>query len=416
MKNITPSNEEKGLLGIAGHAGIGHAFGSDDFMQEDSGAFAVLLHILERAYNPDFEIKSVRLVDSKTVEVTTKSGGIGLGEAFRGFTPFDELIMKKSIGMKELAPQSIATIIFGQIYGQGAGDQASAFALAFAKALIDSIRKVCPTTLHSMPDNVPGSVGEFLGGVVNIEGIPVSWMLTINASEGGTGPNEDSEGTIPIGNKGIMMQCLGMNSIPLIVLEGKAYFPHESSKLEKTCYYVRWNSEYDNPIVGNCLTEALTCNQKIFVLNSNAYPRMTTTLDDATRDVGEEIVRIGQSYINAQTATEKISLMRELAYINSHIAGDSVFMSPAIEQISGAGGLWPGQGAMLSILADKKEVSEYRCMILSLAEIFDFANIVVDASIILAKKIEESLPYIQSRRPKLTPDQILALATPNNKN
>jgi hypothetical protein len=70
------------------------------------------------------------------------------------------------------------------------------------------------------------------GTVLDIGGIPVSVLGTVNASEGGLGPNEDLEGNSPVGRKGKLMADLGMLTLPTIVVEGKVYTPKFCSGLK----------------------------------------------------------------------------------------------------------------------------------------------------------------------------------------
>lgn len=56
---LKPSEALKGQVGIAGHAGIGHAFSHSGFFQEDSGGLAVLITLLERAWPMNMTIASV---------------------------------------------------------------------------------------------------------------------------------------------------------------------------------------------------------------------------------------------------------------------------------------------------------------------------------------------------------------------
>ncbi|MEI3478888.1 MAG: hypothetical protein V8Q84_06985 [Bilophila sp.] len=163
--------------------------------------------------------------------------------------------MQRAVGQRCAAPQTLASLVFGRVYGQGAGTQACAFCLAAAKAMLDTVR-AWPCALVSAPEDMPNCCGEYLGGVVEIDGVPVSWLLTINATCGGIGPNEDAEGCVPIGNKAQIVGALDMDTVPLLVLEGKAYAPALEPPLAHNALFVRWNGEYDNPVCGQCYERA----------------------------------------------------------------------------------------------------------------------------------------------------------------
>ena len=94
---LRPSACQKGMIGIAGHVGVGHAFSHSGFFQEDSGGFAVLLTLLGRACPLDIEIASVEVLDGEHVVVTTRGGGTGSAWALHGFTPYEERLMQRAV-------------------------------------------------------------------------------------------------------------------------------------------------------------------------------------------------------------------------------------------------------------------------------------------------------------------------------
>lgn len=91
---------------------------------------------------------------------------------------------------------------------------------------------------------------------MQINGLDVSTILTINSCTGGIGPNEDTEGNVPIGNKGVLMRQLGMDTLPTIIIEAKAYVPSWAKYIDDTTLVVRANNLHDNTVVGNCLVKA----------------------------------------------------------------------------------------------------------------------------------------------------------------
>ena len=403
---ICPSQKTSGRIGIAGHAGIGHAFSHSGFFQEDSGGFAVLLTLLTKAFHMDISITSAELDESGRIVVRTAGGGCGCAEAKDGFTPYEADMMARAAGIRCAAPQTLASRIYGRVYGQGASAQASAFSLAAAKAMMDTVRKRWPGPVLWAPDNLPGSCGEFLGGTIEIEGIPVSWMMTINASEGGSGPNEDSEGCVPIGNKGRLMSMLGMDAMPLLVLEGKAFVPAQKPPLEENALFVRWNSEFDNPVSGQCLAQAARESGKPTLVLDNTYSRDPGFLPGEAEKLAQQIIAIGQEYANARTSSRRVALIAELATLCSHDAGGSIFMSDSVHRLVGNGGLWPGLGAMLSVAVSSEEANAWTDDELDL-----LVSVLVRAAVLLDEHRTEASAYVFQRKPSVSSDALLKSAS-----
>lgn len=403
---LRPSACAKGMIGIAGHVGVGHAFSHSGFFQEDSGGFAVLLTLLGRACPLDIEIASVAVMGGEHVVVTTKGGGTGSAWALHGFTPYEERMMQRAVGERCAAPQTLASRIYGRVYGQGAGTQACAFSLAVAKAMLDTVRARWPCRLVSAPEDMPNSCGEYLGGVVEADGVPLSWLLTINATCGGIGPNEDAEGCVPIGNKAEVMRALGLDGIPLLILEGKAYAPAMEPPLKRNALFVRWNHEYDNPVAGQCYARAAEESGYPVLVQSDTYPRMGTSLADETRRLGQRICSLGEAYGKAGTSSEKIELMAELATLCSHDAGGSIFMSDAVHRYAGNGGLWPGLGAMLSLIVTEDEAVAWKSLRLTEKELEMLTDVLLKAAGYLYERREEALAFVRERRPRISGEDL----------
>lgn len=347
-------------------------------------------------------------VDGCAVEVTTGAGGRGRAEASLGFTSHEARLMARLAGTRCLAPQTLACMAFGRIYGQGAGMQASVFSLACARALMDTVRLCWPGKTVAAAEDLPGCCGAFLGGAVRIGGISASWLLTINAAINGSGPNEDAEGCVPVGNKAALMEQLGMMAMPLIVLEGKAFIPSQSPR--QTSILVRWNSEYDNTVVAECAIQAAQELKLPLLALGDAYPRQTDALAEATRTLGEEIADIGIRYSVAATASQKAELLARLCALCSHDAGASVFMSNAVHRYVGNGGLWPGLGAMLSLAATEDEVRRETILCLSDEEIENVVRVMVRAAQLLSARRDEACALVRERRPDIGPARLRELA------
>lgn len=411
MYTLTPSPLRTPLAGIAGHIGVGHAFSHNGFMQEDSLGFATLLQILHTAHPMDFTITDVE-VHNDTVLVRTQHGGCGEATARHGFTPFEYTMMRRAIAQKCLAPQTLSTQVFGRMYGQGAAEPAAAFSLAIAKAYVNTIQKQWPEQCLYAPEEICGCCGEFLGGTLSLDGRPMAWLLSVNAALGGIGPVEDAEGTIPVGNKGILMQKLCMDTAPSLILESKAFVPHLADVVHENMFFARWNAEYDNPVVGTCLTKALQQSGVQFRMQEDAYPRNDMLAQETTR-IGHKIMQLGETYAKAACSSTKVALAGELARIVSYDLGASIFMSDAIFRYAGGGGLWPGQGAVLSLLATQAYAKSVGSMVVTEQEIQQMADIALMTVLLVADRHAEAYSFVHARRPKLTAQEILRMTSPS---
>lgn len=407
---LKPSSARAGAIGIAGHVGIGHAFSHAGLVQEDSGGFAVLLCILERACPLDLRVAKVT-VRGEVLEVVTEGGGMGRASAPHGFTPYEVALMERARGQRSLAPQTFATRIFGRISGQGTHPTACAFSQAVALAMLDTVRRRWPGPVCAADDDLPGCTGAFAGGCLELGGEPVAWLLSVNASRDGGGPNEDAEGCVPVGAKGRVMAELGMLDIPSIVLEGKAYVPALEPPVDETTLFIRWNSGYDNSVVAECLEEAARESGRPYRCVSDAYPRHTGVLEADTKELGRRIEELGRQYAGAQTAARKAEVLAALFELCCHDAGASVFMTNAVHEHAGSGGLWPGFGAMLSLTVPAREVEEWKCLVLTDDEIGMTAQVTLEAARLLLRRREEAAGVLRGRCPAIGPEELFALAS-----
>lgn len=405
MSLLIPAAVTKPKAALAGHIGVGHAYSHSGFVQEDSVGFAALLEVLCRAYPMDFTVTRVD-GEENVVRIHTAQGGVGEAVSQRGFTPFERRMMQQAVGSKSLAPQTVAIEIFGRMYGQGVSEPASAFSQALAKAYVNTVQKGWPQqTLYALED-VPLCCGEFLGGGLSVNGQPVAWLLSVNATLGGIGPIEDAEGIIPIGNKGELMASLGMDLCPTLILESKAYVPDISNDIGETTYYARWNAEYDNAVVGQCLYQALRESALPFKVEDNAYSR-NGALRDETQRIGEAIAQLGNEYARSSSAPQKVAIAYTLARMVSQDMGGSIFMSEDIFAYAGAGGLWPGQAAVLSCLTTHEALLSRGTMTVTEDELRHLANIALMTVEYMAQRHGEAQEILLRKRPLHTPQQLL---------
>ena len=146
MAQVSLSKASKGILGIVGHAGCGHANSHCGFVQDDSGGLAALLRILERATGLDLTIDKVTPTVGKAggFTVHTASGGCAWAPAGRGVTPTEAELSERVVGLSAVTTQADAVHAFGRMLGQGAFEVPVALQTAIANAAVDSFAKNFP--------------------------------------------------------------------------------------------------------------------------------------------------------------------------------------------------------------------------------------------------------------------------------
>lgn len=200
MKLFSLPCDHKADLAFAGHIGVGHANSHQGFVQDDATGFATLLALLLRVCPLDLTVTAVR-TDEDKLTVSLACGGQGQASLSGGFSPFETDLLQRGTGLCELSSQTLTTKVLGRIRGQGMDKMGAVLILAHARALLDAVRRHWPAGVLHATDDIPGSCGEFLGGMLSLEGTPCAWLLTINASPDGSGPVEDSEGILPVATR-----------------------------------------------------------------------------------------------------------------------------------------------------------------------------------------------------------------------
>ncbi|HOV39473.1 MAG TPA: hypothetical protein PLG79_12165, partial [Spirochaetales bacterium] len=186
---ISVSSSSQGVVGICGHAGVGHVHSHSGFVQDDSGGFAATAYLLKAALPVDTRVKSAEAdLTTGFITVTTEDGGVGKASARRGITPFEAELLSRARGREASRTQALAFAVFGRIYGQGILETPVALQAASSLAVIDTFEKKFPGKVKTASEDVPGNIGRVLGSVLDIDGVPVSVLAVVNATEGGLGP------------------------------------------------------------------------------------------------------------------------------------------------------------------------------------------------------------------------------------
>ncbi|UZP68774.1 hypothetical protein N1030_07325 [Desulfovibrio mangrovi] len=357
---IYPNPNGNSIIGISGHAGVGHIHSHNGFVQDDSAGFAVAIGIIRQAYPADTTITAAS-VDARTgtVTVTTRDGGTGCATARRGFTPHEAARMLSAIGLDAAYSQSTAFRVFGRIYGQGVLEAPVALQAACCLAVMNTFAVKYPDAVVQGHEDMPGKIGGCIGARVLMNDTPVSVLAMTNANEGGLGPDEDLEGNIALGDKGRVMRELGLDRLPTVILESKAFVPSLCQGVDHSRMWVRMNAEADNRYVYEALLAGVKTADLPFLCSDSAYPRHKGELRVAELELGRRIVEIGTAFSSAKTSAEKVQLMGELAIIVSQDAGGVTFMSAHMHDQVGGGGIMPGTSAVLSMLVAEDYIREW---------------------------------------------------------
>lgn len=396
--DISFSCEKTGKIGLAGHIGVSHAHSHSGFVQEDGAGFSVLGKIFRQAAPVDLRIAHIEVVAEKgRITIALEGGGSGSAEARCGITPAEVSLMQAALGKDGLSPQTLATTIFGRVHGQGVLEIPATFTAALARAVVATFLANYPRRFLFFEEDTRQSCGCFLGTILQIDGIPVSAILTVNAGLGGLGPNEDTEGNIPIGNKGRLMRILGMEALPTIIVESKAFVPIWSDKIKETTLIVRANREHDNSVVGECLVRASESLGYPVYLPTNPYPRKKGSLMASTQEIGQKIIDLGNRFAKACNCGEKNAITGELATLVKYDMGGVVFMSDGVNDIVDHGGLLPGTAAVLSSAVSSEYISHHQIPLLTEKDLEMYERTVVKAIGILHTQLPEACEQLRER-------------------
>ena len=393
---ITAHRGGKPDFGISGHVGAGHVHSHKGFIQDDSGGFAVAVSLIRLAHPIDTTIHRVSCTEN-VVEVETVDGGVGSATARRGFTRYEEELLQRSLGHDGIYSQSLACRCFGRIYGQGVMEAPVAFQTATCLAIIDTFQKKYPQHIKTSEEGLKTNIGKCMGTLLDINGRCVAVMAVLNASFGGIGPVEDLEGNICLASKGSLMEELGLDRVPTIIIEGKAYVPTVSSTLDRNSFWIRYNEEFDNPGVGGALIKAAdTCS--VTNLDSNtAYPRYTGEMQQTTISFGQKISEIGKKIESATGSQEKAQLVAELALLVSHDAGGITYMTSDLHEIVAGGGLVPGLAAVISIVVSQTYIDDNQIPEITSDDVGNYLKIIVQAIEYMSHDYPSISKYIERK-------------------
>jgi hypothetical protein len=377
---ITISDKTKSEIAIVGHVGVGHVHSHSSFVQDDSAGFAVVASLMREVLKVDTRIKYIKgdLLNGDIV-VETYEGGIGRTFCRRGITPIELELMNRAIDEDGIYTQRTAIKAFGRIYGQGVMETPVALQGAIALAVLDSFYKKNPNKVHITSQKYSGRIDKMAGMIADINGIPVSLLLNINGSEGGIGPNEDNEGNTAIGVKGELMKSIGIDNIPTIIVESKAYIPKVSDDIEELTFLFRAQEGLDNLFLAKVLAEAAEEGGIPYIYFTDSLFQEKGQLARATVDFANKIIKLGEELKSVDDSKDKVEILADMAKLVSEDAGGVTFMSNSLHEVVRSPGIVPGNAAVISLLVPTEYIKYWKIPMLSLDDINGYKEIIIGA-------------------------------------
>lgn len=392
MKNyeIVFSKKNQGIYGIVGHVGVGHVHSHSGFVQDDSAGFAVAASILKKALPVDTAISKVTAdVLTGEILVQTEGGGTGRAVPRRGITPTEaEMMTERAIGLDAIYSQVSAIKVFGRMYGQGVNETATAFQGACALAAFDTFVKAGPGKFNIMTEKLPGKLDTAANTVIDVNGIPIAIMLVINFTEGGIGPDEDYEGNSMWTDKGRIMKEVGLDKVPTVVVESKAYIPSIAIDVEVEKIFVRAQKSVDDIKLAECLIDAAKNNNIPYHFSNTAMPMSPGSLQKATIELAEKIIALAEELKSVERAIDKVHLMADLAKLVSEDAGGVTFMSNSIHDKVRSAGLVPHTGAVVSMIVPTKYKEYVKIPMLATEDVNTYMTVILEGIVNYEKIME----------------------------
>lgn len=367
------SENKKGIVAIAGHVGCGHTNSLNNQVQDDSPGLSVVLSLFKEATNLSLAVKEIVFEDNKII-VTLENGGTGFGVARRGITFQEKKLMQFLIGKEVINTHTLVLETFGRIYGQGVLEVPVALQTALANAALNSFLINYPDKFIGTVESVPGNHGYIVGTVLNIDGVDVSVLGTVNATLGGIGPNEDLEGNSPNYSKKEIIQKLGMEKIPTLIVEAMIYSSF-SNELVKNTYFVRGDEVDDNlhvveAVIKSCKTLSLP-----LVYHKTGMKRTKDALRNNTKLVADNIISLGEKLKLAETSEDKVNIIANLAVVVSQDCGGVSFMSNDLHEEIGSAGMIRKTSAVINLICAEEYIKENPIPFLTEKELKEYVSI-----------------------------------------
>lgn len=386
------SVNKKGNVAIAGHVGCGHANSLNNQVQDDSPGLSVVLSLFKEATNLSLAIREIAFEDNKII-VTLENGGSGFGIARRGITSQEKKMMQSLLGKEVINTHTLILETFGRVYGQGVLEVPVALQTALANAALNSFLINYPENFIGTVESAPGNHGYIVGTVLNIDGVDVSVLGTVNATLGGIGPNEDLEGNSPNYSKREIVEKLGMEKLPTLIVEAMIYSSFSKGLVENT-YFVRGDEVDDNPYVVEAVVEACKNLNLPLVHHKAGMKRTKDALRNNTKLVAEKIITLGEQLKVAETSEEKVNIIAELAVVVSQDCGGVSFMSNNLHEEIGGAGMIKRTSAVINLVCTDEYAKNNPIPFLTEKELEEYVSISKEVVKELYKTIDLAKDFI----------------------
>lgn len=389
---INLSDKKKGIVAIAGHVGCGHCHSLNNQVQDDSPGLAVVLKLFQEATGISLKVKEFIFEPNKVVAIL-ENGGTGFGVARREITNHEKIMINRIVGKEAINTHTIVLEEFGRIYGQGVTETPVAVQTALANAALNSFLLKFPENFSGVVETVPGNYGNIVGTVLDIEGIPVSVLGTVNATLGGIGPNEDLEGNSPNYSKKEIIEKLGMDKLPTIIVEAMISSSFSKGLVENT-YFVRGDIQDDNPFVIEAVKSACLNLGLPLIHHLTGMKRCKDILRTNTKNVGEKIKFLGEALATAETSENKVNIISELALIVSQDCGGISFMTNELHEEIGGAGMIRKTSAVINLVVTEEYNKENPIPFLTAKELMEYLEITIETVKEIVKNLKKATEHI----------------------
>lgn len=379
------TDKKQGVVAIAGHVGCGHSHSLNHQAQDDSPGLSVVLSLFKEATGISLKIKEF-LFEGNQVTVVLENGGKGQATARRGFSTQEKAMINTMVGQEVINTHTMVLDVFGRIYGQGVLEAPVAVQGALSNAALNSFSLNYPEYFQSVTEDYGSNYGEMVGTVLNIDGIDVSVLGTVNATEGGIGPAEDLEGNSPYYSKKGIIESLGMDKLPTLIIEAKVSSGF-SEGLTETTFFVRADEEDDNMVVLEAVMKAGEELGLPMKHHKGTMKRAKDALRNNTIGVGEKIIELGEKLRDAEESKDKVDIIADLAVVVSQDCGGISFMSNDLHEELGGAGVIQKTSAVINIVVTPEYAEENPIPYLTDEDTENYVNLVKES----VKNMNENL-------------------------
>lgn len=393
--SVAFSKETKGIVAIAGHVGCGHCHSLNNQVQDDSAGLSVVVSLFKEATGLNLKLKDIFVDYNNTIVAIMENGGVGTARVRRAVTPQEKKLIRNLVGKEIINTHTLVLEVFGRFFGQGVTETPVATQAAIANAVLDGFVKNYSDKFLATKEDVANNIGNIIGTVLDIDGVPTSVLATVNASDGGIGPLEDLEGNSTYYvNKKKIIEDLGMDKLPTLVVEAMIYSSFSQGLVENT-FFVRADDEDDNPYVRKAIVEAgdnLGIPVRFF--EGGGMKRTKDALRNNTKKVAENIKALADKLYNAETSEDKVNIIADLAVAVSQDCGGISFMTNDIHEEIGGAGMLRKTSAVINLVTTKQYAKENPIPYVDDEECREYVALSKETIKVLAKNAKEATEFI----------------------